>query len=94
MKTDISNNPIDRAGELNDSIIALCKEKGLSGKDIFVIGAIVNDEDALERFGEVEALEIAIDAIKRSKDVDDVFKNVTTDLEVFNDDVDIVVDTK
>ena len=92
MKSADNKGSTSRIDGLNDTIIALCKEKRLTGEEIFVIGAIANDEGAAESFGEVEALEIAIEAIKRSKDADEVFLNVTKDLEVFDNEVDTVID--
>ena len=53
--------------ELVDEQIALLKERGLTREEAFVIGATVNDEETVERFGEIEAARIANDAIRKSR---------------------------
>ena len=72
----------ERAHELAQEVIRLCKEKGLTGDEIFIIGATSNDIEAIEMFGEEEAILITIDAIKKAKSRDEVFDNVFTALGV------------
>ena len=62
--------------DLADEMIRLCRERGMTGEEIFIIGATTNDEDAIQKFGEEEAFRIANEAIRRSKDSDEVFRNV------------------
>lgn len=50
--------------DLNDEIISLCESKGLSGEEIFIIGAMANDVETIEKFGEEFALRLTIETIK------------------------------
>ena len=68
--------------ELVDEQIALLKERGLTREEAFVIGATVNDEEVVERFGEIEAARIANDAIRKSRNSDEVFANVMKALDI------------
>lgn len=74
---------------LADETIRLCREKGLTGEEIFIIGAMANDIDAVEKFGEEEAFKIANEAIRKSKTVEEVFKNVMEALDVQDDIIEI-----
>lgn len=75
--------------ELAREQIRLCREKGLTDDEIFVIGATTNDIDAVEKFGEEEAFKLANEAIRKSKTVDEVFKNVMEALDVQDDIIEI-----
>ena len=75
-----------RINELADEVIRLCRERGLTGNEIFVIGAVTNDIEAVERFGMEEAFLVTIDAIKKAKSRDEVFDNVFEALGVDFDD--------
>lgn len=75
--------------ELAREQIHLCREKGLTDDEIFVIGATTNDIDAVEKFGEEEAFKIANEAIRKSKTADEVFKNVMEALDVQDDIIEI-----
>ena len=68
--------------ELAKEQIKLCRERGLTGEEIFIIGATSNDEEAVEKFGEVEAFKIANEAIRKSKNSDEVFRNVMNALDI------------
>ena len=59
--------------ELFDQMLDLCEEKGLTGEEMFVIGAMTDDKKTIARYGEEEALRIAISAIKLCRDRDEVF---------------------
>lgn len=78
--------------ELADEQIRLCRERGLNGEEIFIIGATTNDEDAIEKFGEEEAFRIANEAIRQSKNSDEVFRNVLKALDVEDEIIEIESD--
>lgn len=79
--------------ELAREQINLCREKGLTDEEIFIIGATTNDEDTIQKFGEEEAFRIANEAIRRSKDSDEVFHNVMEALDAFeSDDIFVIED--
>ena len=67
---------------LVDEQIALLKERNLTPDEALVIGATVNDEYTIERFGEIEAVKIANEAIRKSKNSDEVFRNVKIALDI------------
>ncbi len=67
-----------------DEVIRLCREKGLDGQDTFIIGAIINDQDAVNKFGEIEAFDIAIQAIKSCTTRDEVFESVIKALDAID----------
>ena len=59
---------------LHDELIALCESKGLTGEEIFIIGAMVDDQEAADKFGEVMAIKMVIEAIKLcSNDSEQIF---------------------
>lgn len=62
--------------------IRLCRERGLTDEEIFIIGATTDDEETVEKFGEEEAFHIANEAIKRSSNSDEVFRNVMEALDI------------
>lgn len=78
--------------DLADEQIQLCRERGLSGEEIFIIGATTNDIDAIEKFGEEEAFRIANEAIRKSKNSDEVFRNVFEALDVQDEIIEIESD--
>ena len=53
---------------LNDEIISLCESKGLSGEEIFIIGAMANDVETVKNFGAEKALRMTIEIIKLCDD--------------------------
>ena len=65
-------------------IARLCKERGFSKEEYLIICAMADDDDAREKFGEIEALEITIEAIKRSNTWEDAMRNVVKDLNAFD----------
>ena len=66
---------IDRAiiEALDDELISLCESKGLTGEEIFIIGAMTGDEETIDKFGEETALRMAIEIIKLCDTPDQVF---------------------
>ena len=78
--------------ELADEQIKLCRERGLSGEEIFIIGATTNDIDAIEKFGEEEAFRIANEAIRQSKNSDEVFRNVMKALDIQDEIIELEAD--
>lgn len=59
--------------ELDKELIRLCKVKGLSPDEIFIIGATVACKEAIDRFGEEDAIKMAIEVIKLFDTVDEIF---------------------
>ena len=55
---------MDILHNLAKEIMLLCKEKGLDNDETFVIGAMANSVDAVNKFGEETALRMAIEVIK------------------------------
>lgn len=49
---------------LIDELIYLCETKGLTGEEIFIIGAMANDKTTVEKYGEETAIRMAIEVIK------------------------------
>ena len=78
--------------DLADEMIRLCRERGLTGEEIFIIGATTNDKETIEKFGEEEALRIANEAIRRSSNSDEVFRNVMEALDVLEEDTFVIED--
>lgn len=65
-------------------IVRLCKERGFSREEYLAICIMPDDDDAREKFGEIEALEITIEAIRRSTTWEEAMHNVVEDLEAFD----------
>ena len=63
-------------------LILKCREKGLTKDEIIVIGAMASDQESEDRFGELEAIRVAIKAVERSRNSDEVFRNVRKDLQI------------
>lgn len=76
------------------TIVALCREKGFSKEEYMSICLMADDEDAVDKFGEIEALEIVIEAIKKSNTWEEAMRNVVEDLDAFdvNARPDIIID--
>ena len=49
---------------LDDELISLCESKGLTGEEIFIIGAMVDDKETIEKYGAETATRMAIEIIK------------------------------
>lgn len=58
---------------LFDTLLDLCEEKGLSAEEAFVIGAMTDDEKTIEKFGEEEALRLAIGVVELCENGDQIF---------------------
>ena len=65
-------------------IVRLCKERGFSKEDYLYICAMTDADSVTERFDEIEALEITIEAIKRSTTWEEAMHTVVEDLEAFD----------
>ena len=76
------------------TIVALCREKGFSKEEYMSICLMADDEDSVDKFGEIEALEIVIKAIKKSNTWEEAMRNVVKDLDAFdvNARPDIIID--
>lgn len=53
---------------LDDELISLCESKGLTGEEIFIIGAMVDDKETIEQYGAETAIRMAIEVIKLCDD--------------------------
>ena len=53
---------------LDDELISLCESKGLTGEEIFIIGAMVDDKETIEKYGAETATRMAIEIIKLCDD--------------------------
>lgn len=63
----------DNISILYRELIAACREKGLSRDEIFVIGTMAACEETIEKFGEEEALRLAIGVVNLCKNGDQIF---------------------
>lgn len=54
--------------ELAKEMMLICKEKGLSKDETFILGAMANDVETVKKFGEEKALRMAIEIIKLCDD--------------------------
>lgn len=59
--------------ELFDQMLDLCEERGLTGEELIIVGAMTDDKKTIEYYGEEEALHLAIEAIKPCRNSDEVF---------------------
>ena len=59
--------------DLFEQMLDLCEEKGLTGEEMFVIGAMVDDREAATRYGKEEAIQTAIAAIEMCRNPEEVF---------------------
>ncbi len=50
--------------ELCRELKDLCREKGLDGEEIFIIGCMTNDAKTVAKYGEEMAFKMVIEAIK------------------------------
>ena len=50
--------------ELNRLLISECSSKGLTKDETFIIGAMANCQDSIDRYGEEMAIKMAIEVIK------------------------------
>ena len=65
---------IDVLRNLAQEMMQLCKDKGLSKEETFILGAMANDKKTVEKFGEEMSLRMAIEAIKLcSNDSEQIF---------------------
>ena len=53
---------------LDDELISLCESKGLTGEEIFIIGAMVDDKETIEQYGAETAIRMVIEVIKLCDD--------------------------
>ena len=65
-------------------IVDLCKERGFSEQQYLIICTMADDDDAREKFGQIEALEIVIEALKHSHSWEEAMRNVVKDLDAFD----------
>lgn len=79
IKNEISgeNTEYDKLiDELDEKLYELCKERGLTGDEMFIIAAATSTPEVVERFSEEGAIRLAIETIKMCKNSDDIFHNV------------------
>ncbi len=62
--------------DLFEEMLDLCEERGLTGEEMFVIGAMVDDKESAARYGKEESIRIAMSAIKICRNPDEVFEAI------------------
>ena len=78
----MENEKISPRRLLYRELISKCRERGLSNDELIVIGAMSSCKKSVDKFGELEAIKIAIRAVDRSHNSDEVFRNVRKDLQI------------
>lgn len=56
-----------------DELLSLCSAKGLNNDETFIIAAMTDTKEVIDRYGEKEALDMAIEVIKLCDTVDEIF---------------------
>ena len=74
-------------------IASLCKKKGYDKQEYLIICAFATDDDTIEKFGEIEALDIVIKAMQNTENWQDTMEKLIEALEVdLNARPDIIID--
>ena len=58
---------------LFEKMLDLCEDRGLTGEEMFVIGAMVDDREVAAHYGKEEAIRIAIATIEMCRNPEEVF---------------------